>query len=752
MRLVRPRLLALALCVALACPILLAPVAAHGFATPSAAWTINLSGWDRTSSPTIADVNGDGVPDVVFGHQDGKVRVVSGATGAELPGWPQSAVVAGPAAAIDSTPAVADLDGNGRKEIIVGTGSTWQGGHNGGIVVFNSNGTERCHFRTGDALNISTGGGPDGFSDGVYSSPAIGDINGDGHPDIVFGSFDHHVYGLDRNCNVILSYNVEDTIWSSPVLYDIDGDGRQEILIGSDQSVGGFDNWSGGEFRALKWSPWGAIELWRRQINDTIQSSAAIGDIDGDGRPEVVVGGGSFYGRSDGHRIYAWHADNGSSLPGWPVTTGGSTMSPPTLADVTGDGRPDVIDGSADGVVRVIRGNGSTVWAKHLSWDHTHGGAAVNSPIVADVNGDGHNDVIAGNDWGMFALDGRNGGEIEEMSTWLAHGASAAVGKFGAAGWKMITIGFDTPHHTTKVQAYNIATPGTTPPWPMFRRDAVHHAGPLGHLLAAGFCRGPVPKRTVSPKSSHGEWILGVDGSVYPINGAPHLGSARGRVQGGAVAIAATASGNGYYVLDGHGDIFRFGDAKSYGSMAGKHLNQPIIALAPTPSGRGYWLLGRDGGVFTFGDAQYHGSTGGRKLNKPIISMAPTKSGRGYWLLASDGGVFTFGDARYHGSTGGLKLAAPVISMATEPSGNGYWLVARDGGIFTFGVPFYGSLPGLGLCFHPAGMQMRSTLTGHGYYIVAANGRVFSFGDASGNGSAPPLNVMNYGVDLAVRP
>src|SRR5262249_48112911 len=146
---------------------------------------------------------------------------------AALAGWPRSAVVAGSAAAIDSTPAVADLDGTGRKEIIIGTGSTWHGGPNGGIVLFNRDGTTRCHFLTGDVLNISTGGGgADGFADGVYSSPAIGDINGDGHPDIVFGSFDHHVYALDRYCHVILSYSVEDTIWSSPVLYDVDGDGR----------------------------------------------------------------------------------------------------------------------------------------------------------------------------------------------------------------------------------------------------------------------------------------------------------------------------------------------------------------------------------------------------------------------------------------------------------------------------------------------------------------------------------------------
>ena len=53
----------------------------------------------------------------------------------------------------------------------------------------------------------------------MYSSPSIGDINGDGFADIVFGGFDLHVHAIDRDCHEILSDNVEDTVWSSPALY-----------------------------------------------------------------------------------------------------------------------------------------------------------------------------------------------------------------------------------------------------------------------------------------------------------------------------------------------------------------------------------------------------------------------------------------------------------------------------------------------------------------------------------------------------
>jgi ribosomal protein L24E len=78
-----------------------------------------------------------------------------------------------------------------------------------------------------------------------------------------------------------------------------------------------------------------------------------------------------------------------------------------------------------------------------------------------------------------------------------------------------------------------------------------------------------------------------------------------------------------------------------------------MVGMAATPSGQGYWLVASDGGVFSFGDAGFHGSTGSIVLNKPAVGMAPTPSGQGYWMVASDGGIFTFGDAGFSGSAAG---------------------------------------------------------------------------------------------------
>src|SRR5262249_35638906 len=140
----------------------------------------------------------------------------------------------------------------------------------------------------------------------------------------------------------------------------------------------------------------------------------------------------------------------------------------------------------------------------------------------ADMNGDGWNDVGVGNNWGFFVLDGRNGSEIAELNTWQSYESAGAVGNFGGQ-WKVVTDGFDTPHHTTSVAAYSISPPGTTPPWPMFHKDPTHHGGPVGkNLLPPGYCaRSSNPTPVPNAASSKGYYSLGIDGAVYAMNGAP---------------------------------------------------------------------------------------------------------------------------------------------------------------------------------------------------------------------------------------
>ena len=325
--------------------------------------------------PAIADVDGDGKNDIVFGHQDGKLRAYDGDgtlkwSSAAVPGIGAGCNAQGTGTAIDSSPAVADLDDDGTPEVIVGVGSTWVEDQNGSVVVFDGvTGAIEWQWEGGrDTDDIwQNTRSPDGWCDGVYATPAIGDVDGDGYPDVVFAGWDFTIWAVDRHGVTIpgFPYNTDDTIWSSPALVDSDADGRAEIFIGGDSSPGGSLDHTGGVFRALDWVDGSVVELWRRTTSEVIFSSPAVGDINVDGRIELVVGAGDNWliecsrghpdckagVSSDHNKVFAWHADDGSVVPGYPVAFGDTVIASPALGDVDSDGLPEVVVGSHDGTV-----------------------------------------------------------------------------------------------------------------------------------------------------------------------------------------------------------------------------------------------------------------------------------------------------------------------------------------------------------------------------------------------------------------
>ncbi|MEO6121032.1 MAG: integrin alpha [Acidimicrobiales bacterium] len=176
----------------------------------------------------------------------------------------------------------------------------------------------------------------------------------------------------------------------------------------------------------------------------------------------------------------------------------------------------------------------------------------------------------------------------------------------------------------------------------------------------------------------------------------------------------------------------------------------PAGPRAPTPS-TGYRLVSSDGGVFAFGDATYLGSTGNAVLQRPIVALASSPSGRGYWMVSSDGTVIGFGDARNFGSTGNLVLNRPVVAIAPSRTGNGYWLVSSDGGVFAFGdARLFGSASTLRLRRPIVGMA--ATASGQGYWLVADDGGVFAFGDARFVGSTGALRLRRPVVAISASP
>ncbi|HUI47271.1 MAG TPA: VCBS repeat-containing protein, partial [Acidimicrobiia bacterium] len=683
-----------------------------------------------SSGAVFADVNGDGHLDVVTADLSGYVHVLDGRTGQDLPGWPQPVQPrAGSTAAVESSPTVADLDRNGREEIIVGAGSVDIGGQQGGVVAFNANGTVRFRIQTQTIAG----------QNGVEDTPAVGDVNGDGYPDVVFGSFDHHIYAVNRFGRALAGFPMDslDTIWDSPALYDDAHIGRMDIFLGGDASPGGpcgNQTWSG-LMRAIRVFPSGPQIMWSRCRHQIYQSSPAIGDLDGSGRMALVVGTGD--GPSGDalatNSLSAFYLDNGAAVPGWPVLLNGSIFGSPVIGDVNGDHKNDVVVTACaictDGRVWAFDGHGHPLWNTvpgAAEGDHTE---ILSSPILVDLDGNGVNDVAVGQAGEFYFLRGTDGARLyKPIEVGRVVQDSAAVGNFGPGyGWRLVVqswvpLGDGQPKHGSgRVESFPLPrAPAVAPPWPQWRRTANHIGAPPDP---------PLPPRVA------GYWLVASDGGIFTYGNARYFGSTGGmHLNRPIVGMARTPSGHGYWLVASDGGMFSFGDAHFYGSTGGMHLNRPIVGMTPTPTGHGYWLVASDGGMFSFGDAHFYGSTGGMHLNRPIVGMTASASGHGYWLVASDGGMFTFGDAHYYGSTGGMRLNRPIVGMARSRTGRGYWLVADDGGMFTFGnARYYGSTGG-----QPLGapiITLTPTTSGNGYWLVGGNGDVYSFGDAQFFGS-----------------
>jgi Bacterial Ig-like domain (group 3) len=264
-------------------------------------------------------------------------------------------------------------------------------------------------------------------------------------------------------------------------------------------------------------------------------------------------------------------------------------------------------------------------------------------------------------------------------------------------------------------------------------------------LFLSSLVANPV-KLVVNPRPAS-YWLATTNGRVFGLGTAPSLGNANTSASRG---IAATPSGQGYYVVGADGGVFTFGDARFRGSVPGlgKRVSN-IVAIVPTLDGKGYYLLGSDGGVFTFGDARFHGSLPGLGIRtQHVVGMVANPADTGYLLVGRDGGVFTFGNTKFYGSLPGLGIHVTNIrGILAASAGTGYVLVGSDGGVFNFGtgVKFYGSLPGENVRVNNI-VGIALTQDEDGYYMAGSDGKVYGFGTAQ---VAPPPDGLQPNLPVA---
>jgi hypothetical protein len=345
---------------------------------PEVPWVVT---GHQPSFPVVADVNGDGIPDLIVVTQiDSTVSVLLGRGG----GLFQPRVDH----PIDSrnglsSPVVADVNHDGKLDLIVASGDA-------SVLLGNGDGTFQAQ------VNFPTGG--------AARNVTAGDVNGDGELDLVVSNsqVDHVSVLLGRG----------DGTFRTPVDYpsalrpgavtivDVNRDGHPDlVVVGISVSV-------------LLGNGDGTFQPEVDYLPALGVSAVAVADLGGDGNLDLVAVTNTnedfnlivLFGNGDGTfpRRQDFESDR------YPVAV--------AVADLDGDGNPDVITANyidSEGVV-LFGGSGGMPFAQRPPM-RFRVGAFPSSMVVTDVSGDGRLDLVVANRYNVSVELGNGNGTFRDM-------------------------------------------------------------------------------------------------------------------------------------------------------------------------------------------------------------------------------------------------------------------------------------------------------------------------------------------------
>ena len=328
--------------------------------TVVAGWPVSYTGSNCKNGAIYVNMDTDPEAEILFGV--GTKITALNLDGTVVPGWPKQL-----AFYIWSSPAAGDIDGDGEMEIVC-TSRNNSNANSGELYAFELDGTPCAGFpvvQAGGGTNnaclfdldgngdmeilVNVRNHPQGWvyvfdGDGsVYpgfpqeldyipgAGISAGDITGDGIPEVVALSYNMlHVFDLQGN--ILPGFPVANTgynySYSQPILFDLDNDGLNEIIWGGCSSA------AGAVFAVNQ--DGSSVTGWPQTTGQWIFGTVALGDIDQDGSMDVVVGDQVGSGTPMDY-IYAWDSA-GNDLAGFPAGPTNAIYAQVGIADLDGDG------------------------------------------------------------------------------------------------------------------------------------------------------------------------------------------------------------------------------------------------------------------------------------------------------------------------------------------------------------------------------------------------------------------------------
>lgn len=274
--------------------------------------------------------------------------------------------------------------------------------------------------------------------DEAFGQTAMADIDKDGELNLVFGCYrnDSMVYALNAgDGSLVWKYNTSG--WGegcndvAPLIADINKDGFQEVIVPSScnpktycfRGDSGFVIWEAdtrgsdspptlgdldddgnleilhGEFQGYVIcldAVSGAVN-WEILVdsNSWIQTAPSLTDLDGDGLTDFVVASWNF---SENSKVYAYRGFNQSLL--WTFDLGDVAYHGTAIADLDQDGHPELVIGDYSGWLYCLNGEDGS-----LDWSY-NAGMYVGSPaVIADLNGDTQCELVFTAGYKVIALE-----------------------------------------------------------------------------------------------------------------------------------------------------------------------------------------------------------------------------------------------------------------------------------------------------------------------------------------------------------